>query len=337
MLQNENTIISDKEIINQEKSLIPLKDNIFNIQFGDISHIYKNDFDKLKCMDLCALTDEEKQENEAFSEFNLDEPQNSLDEDEDEDKDEFEDIYFIKKKKSELHSTDSSKKTLDIREKKADTPSEKTYFKLLLSKRGRKTNKKNKKIHGPADYDNIQRKIQVSFITFLIRFGNDILKSIFGKKTKYEFKDVDYKLKKTVNHDYCEELKKRTYSDIIQMKISPKNKNFLENTNEKTFNKICNYSDTPKDTLKDTLKKFFEKNYLYMFQNYYCKIKNEEIIDIDGIKITLSQRTKTKTLFNLLNKNKANREKFIIVIMEVYFSKNYLNSDKKFIISPFEQ
>ncbi len=326
MLQNENTIISDKEIINQEKSLIPLKDNIFNIQFGDISHIYKNDFDKLKCMDLCALTDKEKQENEAFSEFNLNEPQNSLDEDENED--ESEDIYLIKKIKSELHSTDSSKKILGTTEKKADIPSEKTYFKLLSSKRGRKTNNTNKKIHGPADYDNIQRKIQVSFITFLIRFGNDILKSIFGKKTKYEFKDVDYKLKKTVNHDYCEELKKRTYSDIIQMKISPKNKNFLENTNEKTFNKICNYSDT--------LKKLFEKDYL-QFQNYYCKIKNEAIIDIDRIKITLSQRTKTKTLFNLLNKNKANREKFIIVIMEVYFSKNYLNSDKKFIISPFEQ
>ena len=112
------------------------------------------------------------------------------------------------------------------------------------------------------------------------------------------------------------------------MKISPKNKNFLENTNEETFNKICNYSDT--------LKKLFEKDYL-QFQNYYCKIKNEAIIDIDRIKITLSQRTKTKTLFNLLNKNKANREKFIIVIMEDYFSKNYLNSDKKFIISPFEQ
>ena len=330
MLQNENTIISDKEIINQEKSLIPIKNNIFNIQFYDIPHIYKNDFDKPNCMDFCALTDKEKQDNEAFSEFNLNEPQNSLDEDEDEDKGKYEDIYFIKKIKSELHSTDSSKKTFGITKKKADTPSEKTYFKLLSSKRGRKTNNTNKKIHGPADYDNIQRKIQVSFITFLIRFGNDILKSIFGKKTKYEFKDVDYKLKKTVNHDYCQELqKKRKFSDIIQMKISPKNKNFLENTNEETFKEICNYSDT--------LKKLFEKDYLYMFRNYFCKIKNEEIIDIDGIKITLSQRTKTKTLFNLLNKNKANREKFIIVIMEDYFSKNYLNSDKKFIISPFEQ
>ena len=82
-----------------------------------------------------------------------------------------------------------------------------------------------------------------------------LLKSIFGKKTQYEFKDVDYKLKKIVNHDYCQELlKKHTFSDIIKIKISPKNKNFLENTNEETFNKICNYSDT--------LKKLFEKDYL---------------------------------------------------------------------------
>ena len=68
------------------------------------------------------------------------------------------------------------------------------------------------------------------------------------------------------------------------MKISPKNKNFLENTNEKTFNKICNYSDTPKDTLKDTLKKFFEKNYLYMFQNYYCKIKTKKLLILMELK-----------------------------------------------------
>ena len=78
---------------------------------------------------------------------------------------------------------------------------------------------------------------------------------------------MNYELKKKVNYENIEYLKQCNYSDIIQMKISPKNKKHGENENKETFNEICQYSDK--------LKKLFEKNYLYIFQNYYCRIKNE--------------------------------------------------------------
>jgi hypothetical protein len=247
------------------------------------------------------------------------------------DEEEYEDIYFTKKTKVDLQSIDSSTKMITLPENKEEKFSKTITFKIksfINQKRGRKVKEGNntlhslkKKTHGPSDFDNIQRKIQVSYITFLVRFGNDAIKSVFGKKTKYNFKDVNYELKKKVSYEHIEYLKQCNYSDIIQMKISPKNKKHGEDANKETFNEICQYSDK--------LKRLFEKNYLYIFQKYYCRIKNE--INIDGIKIKLSPRT--KPLFNLLDKNKASKDKFINVIKDVYFSQDNCNSDKNFIIS----
>ena len=251
------------------------------------------------------------------------------------DEEEYEDIYFTKKTKADLQSIDSSTKMITLPENKEEKVSKTIYFKIksfVNQKRGRKVKEENntlhtlkKKIHGPSDFDNIQRKIQVSYITFLVRFGNDAIKSVFGKKTKYNFKDVNYELKKKVSYEHIEYLKQCNYSDIIQMKISPKNKKHGEDANKETFNEICQYSDK--------LKKLFEKNYLYIFQKYYCRIKNE--VNIDGIKIKLSPRT--KTLFNLLDKNEPDKDKFKSVIKDVYFSESNLNSEQKFVISSDKQ
>ena len=199
----------------------------------------------------------------------------------------------------------------------------------LHHKRGRKElNKKNEgKYHGSGDFDNIQRKIQVSFFNFLINLANDALKTTFGKRTNYTFKDIKYKLKKVVNHNYVEKLKLCKYSDIIQMKISPKNRNFGEDVNKDTFMEISKKSEE--------LKKLFDKNYLYIFQKYFCEIKsNQNIIDIDGFKIQLSP--KTKGLDYLLKKNVDIIEKFNETVQNVYFSgKNYLNNP--FITIPLKE
>ena len=318
--QEKNMILSDKEKIENEIYL-----NVFNlINKQYLSSNIPNESVNLPLNIHCFNSNET--ENISLEEVKniMNETKINLDEDE------YEDIYFNKKPKTELQSIDSSTKMNTITDNREEKPSKTISFKTFTNqKRGRKVkkenNKLNRKIHDASDFDNIQRKIQVSFITFLIRFGNDLLKSIFGKKTKYNFKDLNYELKKKVNHDYIESLKKCSYSDIIKMKISPKNKKFGEDANKVTFNEICKYSDT--------LKKLFEKNYLYIFQKYYCNLKNEA--NIDGIKIKLSP--KTKTLFNLLEKNKADQDKFKVAINDVYFSQNNYNLDNKFIISSNEQ
>ena len=245
-----------------------------------------------------------------------------------------ESIYFTKNSKNDLQLTDATTKfqsISSISDNKNETCTKNISFTTILrKKRGRKVSlesKKNRKFHCSDDFDNIQRKIQVHFISFLVNFANDILKAIFGPKTKFNFKHVDYELKKIVSHIYTESLKKSNYSDIMKLKISPKNKNFSENSNKETFYQVCKNSDI--------LKKIFDKKYLYVFQKYYCKVNNNDTLDLEGLKITLSP--KTRTLHYLLEKNGAIKEKFKSVVNDVYFSEfNYnSNSNNKFFISSF--
>ena len=176
------------------------------------------------------------------------------------DEENMEEIYFTKSPKLELQSTEGSTKNFSLTENKDEDSFNPTinFTTVLHKKRGRKEKgekiKLNKKIHRSDDFDNIQRKIQVSFISFLVRLANDVLKHIFGKETKFHFKEVDYELKKIINHNYFEILKKCNYSDIMKMRISPKNKTFRKDENTHTLSQICQ---------NKLLKKFIEKNYLY--------------------------------------------------------------------------
>ena len=293
-----------------------LKDEINNI-FPPI----QNSDSKNKFFSLDKMSD-------IFDEVSL--SLNEVEEDENENS-----IYFIKKQDNfdtESRSTlNSTNFILDqekiMPEKKEDSKKKKINFiTFLKKKRGKKSlsNKENssKKPHGSEDFDNIQRKIQVHYITFLISFANDLVINYFGKKSKYHFKDVKYELKRIVNHKNVEYLKQCKYSDIVQMKISPKNKKFNEDTNKKIYLEITQ--------LSKELKNFFDKNYLYIFQNYYLGLKaNEKEINFEEIKINLSQ--KTKGFYHLLEKNKFSKEKFINIIKSVYFTDvNYLNG-KKFV------
>ena len=242
-------------------------------------------------------------------------------------------IYYVKKIDNsdiDSRSTVITTNTLpdlekNIKEKKEDSKKKIINFQTFLrKKRGKKPKSKNsnstKKCHGSDDFDNIQRKIQVHFISFLVSLANDKLAQIFGNKNKFQFKDVKYELKRIVNHKNVEYLKQCQYSDIIQMKISPKNKKFGEDTNKNIYLHITQ--------LSKELKNFFDKNYLYIFQKYYFGLKKDEKeINYEGEKLALSN--KTKGFYYLLEKNGFS-QKFINVIKDVYFNDiNYLN-DKKF-------
>ena len=246
-------------------------------------------------------------------------------------------VYFIKKQDNldtESRSTENSTNSiLDqekcLKNKKEDSSQKIINFKTFLKKkRGKKPKENNQKLtkkpHGSDDFDNIQRKIQVHFISFLISFSNDLLKHFFGNKTKYHFKDVKYDLKRVVNHKYVENIKQCKYSDIMQMKISPKNKLFNEDNNKIIFSRITQ--------LSEELKNFFDKKYLYIFQKYYLGLKlDQKELDFEGKKIMLSP--KTKGLCHLLEKNKFSKSKFINIVKSVYFSEENYLSDKKFIIT----
>ena len=256
------------------------------------------------------------------------------------DDDSTEQIYFVKKPKissNENKSTFNTTKSISqeklIFETFEENKTKKISFRTILHrKRGRKIIKKQEKsnkrrIHGSSDFDNVQRKIQVHFINFLIRLANDAIKTFLGKNSKYIFKDIKYELKKVVSHKYIEHLKQCKFSDIIQMEVSQKIKSYEDYSNKETYLEICKISPE--------LKELFEKKYIYIFQKLYLGLKkNQNIIDFDGLKISLSPYT--KGFPTLLKKNEFGKEKFDNVIQDVYISsQNYLNKNKFVTYNPY--
>ena len=85
--------------------------------------------------------------------------------------------------------------------------------------------------------DNMMGRIQVHFLTFLINFCNDALKTEY-KKPRYSFQKINYKDNTTVNFAYVSKLKNSLIKDLLNLKISDKCKNFCKDYNQKILPKI---------------------------------------------------------------------------------------------------
>jgi hypothetical protein len=189
-------------------------------------------------------------------------------------------------------------------------------------KRGRKPKIIGKKQHSAFDQDNIIRKIQVHYISFIIDFTNDVILSIYKNNKNMIFKSINYEFKKTVNHSYIQKLFSKNIGEIVKLRASPKNKKFNENINEIIYLKLINI---------EIFKKLFEMSYLELFNKYYYQDKRE--VDVFGNKINLSLKTK---LFNdLLDKNKESAEK-IRQIAEEYFCNKNKDPNQIFVIEKNE-
>jgi hypothetical protein len=189
---------------------------------------------------------------------------------------------------------------------------------LKNKKRGRYTNLKEKeKNHDKFSSDNILRKIQVHFISFIVFFLNDILKS-FGIREK--FLKLDYKFKKDVNKQKFAELKSKNIGEIISSKISIKYKK-KENVNKNLY-----------EHLKTNvfLRTIFDMNYMTVFRIFYMKKEKTLDLRIFGIEKEITLSKKTETYYELLEKEKSkeNNEKYINLINEC-LNKKFLK-EKKF-------
>ena len=177
-------------------------------------------------------------------------------------------------------------------------------------KRGKVSLIMKKTHHLSTDFDNLQRKIQVHFFTFIINLSNDVLKAVFGQKTSYNFKQIDYQLKKLISHKFVNKLHSFTIKDLLNMKISPKNKNHSQFTNKDTLNKVCKHSKL--------LDNFFDLKYLEFFNKFYFnKEKGANKIVFEGKEIMLSNKTKN---FSYLLKKYENYQNLLIdSAKSVYF------------------
>ena len=185
-------------------------------------------------------------------------------------------------------------------------------------KRGRQTKNMKKPQHLKTDSDNLQRKIQIHFFTFIVNLSNDAIKTVFGSKTSYNFKQVDYKFNN---------LHKLAIKDILKMKISPKNKKYSRYINQDILNAVCNRSKL--------LENFFNINYLEFFNDFYFNEEKETTkIVFEEIEIPFSK--KTKNFYHLLKKYENYKTLLIDSVKSVYFygydtliSKNSFLTSKK--------
>ena len=168
-----------------------------------------------------------------------------------------------------------------------------------------------RKKHSRDDFDNIQRKIQVHYLTFIVNFCNDAIKVVYGNNTSHNFKQIDYEIKKTINHQFVNELHSLTIKELLKKKISPKIKNYSELINITTLDKVCEESEF--------LDKLFTKKYLDFFNEYYYnEYKLINNIILDGKEIVFSKNT--KPFYSLIKKYEAYNNKIIEIAKIIYFS-----------------
>lgn len=157
---------------------------------------------------------------------------------------------------------------------------------LNKKRRGRKENniikkeKKKRKVHTKISKDNIRRKIQIHYITFLVKYINFLIKKYIGNKSEI-FRNLPSNFKRNVTKDFFNKIKKMSIGEVLKNRESNKNKkdkNSSENKNSKAFESVYNKSEQLKEVLN--------KNYLDMFREIYAfsifngNEKNENIINI---------------------------------------------------------
>ena len=187
-------------------------------------------------------------------------------------------------------------------------------------KRGRKSMnlKKDYRIHSASDDDNLLRKIQVHFLSFITNYVNDVIKTFIDAKKSLLFQKLDYKIKKIVNHKFVETLKKCRICEILQLRISPKIKIYAKNINKSIYKKIC--------ILCPFMINFLNMNYLSLFKEYY---NNENrLFIVNGRIIKISEHT--KTFYDLMLSNINHKDKLKNIANRFFLNSNHNNSNSQY-------
>ena len=230
------------------------------------------------------------------------------------------------------HGGDSDENILNKKTSRKNSKDKKIkkIFSIQKNKnRGRKSHESERKTHNKYYDDNLITKIQVHFLTFLIYFTNDVLKTgqIKDDNGNYiSFLQINYDDKKNISLDYFEKLKSYSIKDILQKEISPKYEKNRKDYNKNIYNYISN--KISKDKSLSWIKKYFDMNYLKAYENFYLKTKN---VIFQGKEINCSE--KTKSFDDLLKKNGERMEECLKRISTIYSSREKIPSKKIFFVT----
>jgi hypothetical protein len=176
------------------------------------------------------------------------------------------------------------------------------------------------KIHDKNAPDNILRKIQVHYITFIIDTVNELLQKLgYGEK----FIDINYNEKKNITKNNFSSLKNLNIGQILCKKVSSKfRKQFKQNSFKN--NVVFDIVKTNK-----YVNIFLSQNYIKLFKDVYYQDKRDIIID--DLYFRLSENVKTYK--NLLSEkfDEADAEEYKTKVNEVihkYYFKIYFKVQK---------
>ena len=199
-------------------------------------------------------------------------------------------------------------------------------IKFLTKKKknpGRKplSNKKNLKKHPKDESTNILKKILTHFITFLINFSNDTVKSQLNEKqTKVIFLNVSHKYKINIKLK-ANNTPKIQLKQIFDFPISLKNVGINPKKGKCNIDILSNKKEYEKiKELYPNLIEFFEQNILDIFRNYFFLDKTiiKNVVYFKDIKIILSPKTKTFYDFLQRKDNISMRNTIIKVVNKSY-------------------
>ena len=173
----------------------------------------------------------------------------------------------------------------------------------IKRKRGKKSesdkiskNKKRKKTHDKNASDNLLRKLQNHYISFILSFLNSVLENLNYEENK-RFLKIDYRFKKKINRVNVESLKNKTIGDIISKEISRKYK-----YTRKDFNIIL--CDEIKKNDK-VLSNILSENYLLFFKKVYYKSINKINLQEYGLNKEIILPKDVKMYKDLLKDNEG--------------------------------
>ena len=151
---------------------------------------------------------------------------------------------------------------------------------LIKSGRKRRRQLENgEKIHDRYSTDNILRRIQVHYMTFIINIVNELLNYL---GYKYKFIDIDYNIKKAINKKQFYAIKKLNIAQIICQTSSPKFKNHSKQKNNNIYEKVKG---------DEKVNQFLSKTFMELFKDVY--LKDKRYINEYGLIFPLSEKVKT--------------------------------------------
>ena len=276
---------------------------------GEFSNSFTSILDQ---QDPCQNQYREESMFSSFHEFN---PM-FIPEEEKENEDEKNRAYYIQQKDNFLSSNQTQTQKFEIT--KETSPKNNLYL-AKKKKRGRGTKNPdpNLKTHDKFAPDNLLRKIQVHYLTFIIAFLNEILQKMnYGKR----FLKLDYEFKKNVNKTNIQNLKTKNIKDIICNKISKKYRN-------KEANNLLICEEIKDKKENELINNILSENYLKLFKKIYYK--SNKIINLKeyGLdeNIVLSRNIKMFDDLLKVKENEAydNHDQYIKYIKECAIQ-NYL-------------